>query len=327
VAKVERWPEADLQLEEVDDGLLVSQGERTYLARKWRLTPELCQYVNLCLEHGLRYVIRYDARSGQALHPREENLNIAKGAQYLDFSRSKYDRWVVGIDQYSGRPNIKQIVCEKSYRRYVKETAARWVCEAHGGQNIFFPFEDLPLVLAVLTPAVIQDVEQALAKRDRTRARIVRTSVITEDDLQELVVESVASNALKHIFGSVTHYTEKPRLASGPANRYAAFTQDTLIPDLILFNAETCFILELKKGSGGLAELHQLLSYMVSDGIKTRADGRAIHGVLIAARYSDDALQKLARLAIRELQVPLVRFEFDRSLTLTPEVGARKGAD
>ena len=50
------YPEHDLTLEEVADDVRVSQHDRTYVARRWQLTPAVTDVIVRALNHGLTCV-------------------------------------------------------------------------------------------------------------------------------------------------------------------------------------------------------------------------------------------------------------------------------
>ena len=86
------WPEIQLTMSEVDDGLLVEQeiigGPMLYKARGWKLTPELILFVDICIRHGLRFAL-------QNSHPKLIYRGVdGKGAPYISFGREYGDGWL-----------------------------------------------------------------------------------------------------------------------------------------------------------------------------------------------------------------------------------------
>jgi len=89
------WPEFDLVIRQLPNGLEIRQGERAYIARDWRLTGEVVAVIETALAHGLTCLIRNE-------HPRENMLlPSTKGADYIGFSRKRNERWVFVLDYYS----------------------------------------------------------------------------------------------------------------------------------------------------------------------------------------------------------------------------------
>jgi len=312
---VRQWPSADISIEEVEFGVNVTQKGRTYLAKKWGLTNKVCEYIDLALHHNL-------ACTYQKGHPHEKNFNTHPdgGVQYIAFSRRWEEKWVMSIDQYSGRPDIKQVTFEKSYHQAIKLSQSHWVWETHGGKNIFVPYEEVPEILTLITSDVIDDVEHGRLGRDRTRERVQRTNIITENDLQQAIVEAVQDRSLEQFFGKITHHREKPQFQADEDNRFTLGSlgqaRTRLIPDLILVGKSDFTILELKKGSASLPEIQQLLSYGDCKDAKKWANGKHIHCALVAERFTDSAIKGAAEFDDPSFSLALYQFSFDKALTL-----------
>ena len=56
----------NIEVENLDDGLLVRQGSEAYVARNWQLTPATEELIEAAIEAGLPCVIQHD-------HPRRNS--------------------------------------------------------------------------------------------------------------------------------------------------------------------------------------------------------------------------------------------------------------
>ena len=87
-------------IEDVKEGLLVKQYEKKYIARNWKITKEVIDMISLCLDSGMRWMIREN-------HPKRSNLfPNKKGVVYLAFSPTKENQWSLAIDTFN--PNSKK---------------------------------------------------------------------------------------------------------------------------------------------------------------------------------------------------------------------------
>lgn len=83
-----------IELENQEDGILVRQGARAYLARNWQLTAQVVELVDTALENGLICMIR-------DWHPRPGNWWPNKdGVVHLSFSYASEQHWAVAIDSF-----------------------------------------------------------------------------------------------------------------------------------------------------------------------------------------------------------------------------------
>ena len=86
--------EYGLELEDTEHGLLVRQHDDAYVARSWRLTPQVVELVETCLSAGLVWAIRKD-------HPRSNSRwPNPRGVVYLAFSPTADFQWSLAIDTW-----------------------------------------------------------------------------------------------------------------------------------------------------------------------------------------------------------------------------------
>jgi hypothetical protein len=141
-------------------GVLVEQGGRAYIARRWRLTGAVKDVIAMAVKYGFDRLWR----SG---HPRDEYL-LPGGAKYklgsphIGFSRPNDKRWLFVLGQEAGPPDINLITIQRTENeRHVKDIfgnenqiddpkdlkKGKWVREMRGGRNLFIHPDDLEMVL------------------------------------------------------------------------------------------------------------------------------------------------------------------------------------
>ncbi|WP_394198549.1 endonuclease NucS domain-containing protein [Litoreibacter albidus] len=92
--RAQRYAE-DIEVEEVDQGLLVRQGGQGYVARNWELSAATEELILAAIEAGLGCMIRAD-------HPRQNvRWPNTRGVVYLAFSPDPEKQWSLAVDTYS----------------------------------------------------------------------------------------------------------------------------------------------------------------------------------------------------------------------------------
>ncbi|WP_201829194.1 hypothetical protein [Microvirga zambiensis] len=264
-------------------GLIVEQGDQKYLARGWRLTPEFEATVRKILDHGLTCLIR-------RMQPSPKHLNTDKGVEYIGFSRTANERWVMVLDQYSGRPSIDRITVEKGYRDVLADAKVPFVWETSGGQNIFVESKYVRELLAALTSEAIEAVEHQRGLSPSVswgRSGLI----VSEAALQSALALSLRAGLFNEFFGSVIKVVEHPRWGR-IENGALPYKLD--IPDIILLTKETMFILELKVNQIGTQSIHQAIRYLDNPSALLLAEGRQLQGVVIGPRLSPNIENPIA---------------------------------
>lgn len=257
-------------------GLIVEQEGRKYLARGWRLTPEFQATVGLIFDHGLTCVIRTN-------QPSPKHLNTHRGVDYVGFSRSPEERWVIVLDQYSGRPSIDRVTVEKGYRDVLAAAKIPFEWETSGGQNIFVEIQYLRDLLSILTPVAINTVEMARGRPPSVSQWERSGFIVTEAALQAALATGLREGRFREVFGTVTKVIEHPYWGrdEGGATPYK---RD--IPDILLVTRDVMFILELKKGQIGTQSVHQMCRYLDNPQATLLAERRSLQGIVIGYRLS-----------------------------------------
>lgn len=162
---VEKNGKCLMRFAETEGGLIVKQGAKEYLARKWKLTSEFKETVQMILESGLTCLMRDGT-------PGPEKLNVETGVQYVGFSRGPSERWVMVLDEYSGRPNVTQVTVRKHYESALGKAGIRFESEKGGGKNLFVERRYLPDLLKAITDEAIDGVEESLHRESKTKSNL-----------------------------------------------------------------------------------------------------------------------------------------------------------
>jgi hypothetical protein len=137
------FPEYDLRIEATEQGLLVSQEGKRYLARKWQLTPEVIKVIETGIAAGLTNLWQYG-------HPsKDESPHIS-----FSFSRDPVS-WVFVIGAEARPPKLRYVTFQNRLKPYFERFkgdgyAWAWQIENGAGGNIRTDPADLKQILAAL---------------------------------------------------------------------------------------------------------------------------------------------------------------------------------
>lgn len=154
----QNWPEIGLELVEITQGLRVRQGlngqSLAYVARGFRLTAEILNFVELCIESGLVCAIQNN-------HPRKENLGEdGKGVDYLSFSKIHDELWVCCMDSRSfqggqEKGKLVDIGIRKQYSKALIDNKIPYAWETGGGKNCRVAVTHAAVALRAITGKVV----------------------------------------------------------------------------------------------------------------------------------------------------------------------------
>ena len=154
------WSTDDILLEEIDGSLYVTQGDRKYKARDWKLSDHLVDIINLAVSYGIGCVWRKN-------HPQKRYFKgggyFEEGSHHIGFSRSSGERWVFLIGGEAGPPEIRKITFEKHYGEFLKATKVEIDKATFGGKDFSVNPKDLKKILDYFNEnGVIDEVEAML---------------------------------------------------------------------------------------------------------------------------------------------------------------------
>jgi hypothetical protein len=284
-----QWPNLNTEIWNTKDGLIYRQGGSQCLAKKWRVSPPIIEFMDVALLRGFKCLF-------QKNHPRKENW--VPGVDYISFSRDFEHSWVFAIDQYSGRPDIDSVTFQKHYRRFIHKSGCPYVWETHGGKNIFVEHKYFEKVLDNLDEKSTHYVETVLRNARTGLVYSSKTGVISESQLELLLMEAELD--------SFVGMQLKNKISIRP--RWGRH-----IPDIVAYSKRgDIVIFELKKDPGGPQALSQLMRYM--DEAKRRfpkVDG--VHGVLIASDFHADVVNRIRG---SKEPISLAKYRLDQSILL-----------
>jgi hypothetical protein len=213
-------------------------------------------------------------------HPR------SLSAEYIGFSKSFDDLWFFVADQFSGRPEIRQITVEKRFHHILQKERVSFRWETAGGQNIFVSIDDVPMVLSMLQREITETPELRSRPPLFDQARIKTTGILSESDLQKIFTNSVASKRLERLFGGVKIIRENPSFFRSAST--SLLSAGTDIPDVILETKDTFYVVELKKGEVNNSAVEQLGRYLLNSTLKQIVGERRLIGCLVGHRFSEN---------------------------------------
>ncbi|MBN2565985.1 MAG: hypothetical protein JXB46_09785 [Candidatus Eisenbacteria bacterium] len=290
-------PEHDIRIEEVPGGVLVSQEGHQYLARRWRLTPQVRRVLDLGIEHGLTCLWR----SG---HP----IGLERHHISFSFTHARAS-WVFAIGGEAGPPRLKRVTFNKQLKEYFKHSGLDWVWnwENAGGKNIFIDPNDLESVLQTLPLDHIRRGDLPVTRRSPTRSS--RQFYAKESDLERELYGMIRRGAVPTVeVQTQRRFDANDRFEVAPR------------PDILVADHEMMIVIELKLHEAGEADLGQIDRYLRNQAIAAACSGRRLHGVLVAYRFAPAVLMA----AKSRSDLTLVRYQqsADGELTLQSILGS-----
>ncbi|MBS5905405.1 MAG: hypothetical protein KIC89_22390 [Acetobacteraceae bacterium] len=281
MSRILHFPE--FTLEEKSGGVVVQQGNRSYLARRWSLTADLMRTATIARDLGFPCVIRAE-KAGIPIHPSGDS------AEYIGFSRQADERWIFVADQFSGRPNIDRVTIEKGYRGVLERLKLSFIWETAGGKNLFLSISDLPVFLDALDDETIRLVESGRRRKPVSVSRLRHVGVVSEADLQGQLIQQIHNGDHADLFGKVLQINVNPIwLRPGNGN---LIRDGRDIPDLVIGTETHAFIMELKKAALDPNSLFQLRRYLHNSDLLRFAGNRSIVGLLVGERI-DEGLKSM----------------------------------
>lgn len=260
-----KYPDLQLSLIEERNGDRVRQDQREYLAKGWNLNDQAKVVIDTFIQAGFTCLIRDG-------HPR------GRHAEYIGFSRTRNERWFAVIDQYSGRPDVRQITVQRRLLGLLSQSRIPFCWEVAGGNNLFVGADHLRDLVNVL-----EDASERQAETIDVPVRNIggaRHRVKNEQELEALLLSNLKSEQLADLFGGYTSVMVRPhwtRSLEGPRG------PGTDIPDVVLEYSDSILILELKYGVLDQAAFNQVDYYAQNPVALELANGRAVRAAVLGS--------------------------------------------
>jgi len=264
----------EIEIEEVDGGLLVHQCGEAYIARNWDLTPQVEHLIETALSSGLTCMIRND-------HPRRNaRWPNPRGVVYLAFSPTPDDQWSLAIDTYSvARGDYGHAVFNGKYHEQFLAT------------GLPFEFEKRNKTaghLVVSRDRVIPTLEH-LAEFDHSVLALNRKPHTGDGFTTEYVIQrEMLLNWTKTPWSArYDIYQDEYPLDGGlNSRRIDILARDRVNGDWL--------VIELKRAEAKTGAVHQVSDYLLALGRMDRFAHGQLNGVLIAERIPGD-VRSIAR--------------------------------
>ncbi len=261
----------EIEVEEVEAGLLVRQGSEAYVARNWRLTPPVEHLIETALASGLGCMIRDD-------HPRRNaRFPNMRGVVYLAFSPGPGEQWSLAIDTFrSGRGDYGKAVFNGKYHEQFVAAGLPFVFE---GRNKTAGH------LVVVRELVIPTLE-TLPSFDHTVLALNRVPHEGEGFTTEYVIQrAILTNWDRTPWSERYDIVQDEFPVDGglTSRRIDILARDRLTGDWL--------IIELKRAEANPEAVRQVADYLLALGQRDDFAHGQLNGVLVAERIPPTVLK------------------------------------
>ena len=247
----------DLFITEQDEGLLIAQNNKIFLARKWKLTQEVHDIIELSLNKGF-------SKLWVEGHPKGDT------SHYICFSRSHSKPWEYLLGGEARPPNVKMITVNNTHRKLLESSSVNFHWQNFGGKHLFLSpkIEMLQLLISEISKV---SHESFLVSKKSVGTNIKQSGFRIENELEEYVFNKFISN--NYLVHRQHRFKTNNELESDSK------------PDIILEDNDRVYIIELKLNSAHIADLNQLYRYLNNKKLKDKFSGKEIIGILLTGHY------------------------------------------
>jgi len=246
-------------------GLLISQDNKTYLARMWKLTDKVLEIINISIENGFnKFWVDGHPKSGAA------------DAHYICFSRSHSKPWGYLLAGEAKPPNIKGITVNKKYRKVLEDSKIDFEWQKLGGNHLFLP----PSInkLSLLINEINNYPHEEFEKDTKFDGKIRDVGFTNEAEQENFIFNRLASMGFE---------TEQQQSFNKNINDTKSSRTD-----IILRKENEIFIIELKPYPAKLEDLEQLNRYLNNQQLREKYKDMVVHGILISAHFHESRLEE-----------------------------------
>lgn len=254
----------DLLITEQDEGLLIAQNKKTFLARKWQLTKEVQEIIKLSLNKGF-------CKLWVDGHPKGDT------SHYICFSRSHSKPWEYLIGGEARPPNVKMITVNNTHRKLLETSSVNFHWQNFGGKHLFLSpkIEMLKLLISEISRVPH---ESFVTNNKSVGTSIKQSGFRIENELEEYVFNKFISN--NYVVHRQHRFKTNNELESDSK------------PDIILEDNNKVYIIELKLNAAHIADLNQLDRYLNNNKLISRFSGKEIIGILLTGHYDQTILDE-----------------------------------
>ena len=254
----------DLLITEQDEGLLIVQNNKTFLARKWKLTQEVRNIIELSLNKGF-------CKLWVEGHPKGDT------SHYICFSRSHSKPWEYLIGGEARPPNVKIITVNATHRKLLETSNVNLHWQNFGGKHLFLSPKIEMLELLISEISVVPH-ESFIPSPRQSGTKIKRSGFRKENELEEFIFNKLT--ALGYLVYRQHRFITNNELESDSK------------PDIILEEKNDVYIIELKLNAAHIADLNQLNRYLNNKDLKEKFSEKKIKGILLTGHYDPTILSE-----------------------------------
>ena len=266
--------EHDLLITEQNEGLLIAQNNKTFLARKWRLTQEVKDIIELSLNKGF-------SKLWVEGHPKGDT------SHYICFSRSHSKPWEYLLGGEARPPNIKMITVNATHRKLLETSNVNFHWQNFGGKHLFLSPKTEMLELLISEISKVPH-ESFIPITKSGGTKIKRSGFRKENELEEFIFESLTSSG--YLVYRQHRFITNNELESDSK------------PDIILEENNNVYIIELKLNAAHTADLNQLFRYLNNNELRANFSQKKIKGILLAGHFDPTILNE-ARVKFPEINL------------------------
>jgi len=255
-----------IEVENIDGGLLVRQGDEAYVARKWQLTSTTEELIQTAIGSGFGCMIRDD-------HPRRNSRwPNPRGVVYLAFSTTANNQWSLAIDTFNpAREDFSAAVFNGKYQAQFRDAGISFKFEGRNKGSGH---------LVVARKDVIKTI-QAISNFDHSVLALNRTKHDGEGFTTEYVLQrQILSNWKQTPWGDRYDVVQDEFPVDGglTSRRIDILARDRVNGDWL--------IIELKRAEANIAAVQQVAEYLLALGARDDFSNGRLDGVLVAERIS-----------------------------------------
>jgi hypothetical protein len=278
-----------ISLKDTEYGLMVTQYSDSYIARRWKISPNLVELVQTALDSKLYWLIRDGHPQVHALWP------STKGRVYLAFSPTRDKHWALAIDSVSstGLDYGKAVFNGKYHGQFLKHDIKFSFEKRNTGSGHMEVSRDQVLP----TIRKMANFDHSVLYKNKSSMPVNGFS--TEYDIQRSILSSWSKTPFAKNFEIIGD--EVPvDLGSRNASRRNLGRIDILAKSI---NLDEYLVIEIKRAEADIEVLDQIKGYLAALRKNDEMSSASIRGVLIAERIPERVLSSANQLGFETYKI------------------------